>query len=56
MGLLTTSWSLGMLIGPPVGTLIFQRNPMALWAGCGVLGAVSAIVLLAQSRLHTTTS
>lgn len=54
MGLLTVSWSLGMLIGPPVGTLIFERNPMALWVSCGVLGIVSALVLLAQSRLHTT--
>ena len=54
MGLLTMSWSLGMLIGPPLGTLTFERNPMALWAACGVLGVISALVLLAQSRLKTT--
>ena len=48
MGLLTVAWSFGMLFGPPIGTLIFARNPAVLWAGCGVLGVTSASLLLAN--------
>ena len=50
MGLLTVSWSFGMLFGPPLGTLIFARNPMILWAACGVLGVISSSLLLVHSR------
>ena len=50
MGLLTVSWSFGMLLGPPLGTLIFARNPSILWAACGVLGVISATLLLLPSR------
>ena len=46
MGLLTVSWSFGMLLGPPLGTLIFACNPSILWAACGVLGVISATLLL----------
>ena len=50
MGLLVVAWSFGMLIGPPLGTLIFARNPMILWAACGVLGVISSSLLLVHSR------
>ena len=53
MGLLTVSWSFGMLAGPPLGTLIFARNPMILWAGCGMLGIVSATLVLSSSRIRS---
>jgi len=46
MGLLTVSWSFGMLFGPPIGTIVFARNQSALWAGCGILGVTSASLLL----------
>ena len=49
MGLLTVSWSFGMLFGPPLGTLIFARNPSILWTACGVLGVTSATLLLLPS-------
>jgi len=49
MGLLTVSWSFGMLFGPPLGTLIFARNPSILWSACGVLGVTSATLLLLPS-------
>ena len=49
MGLLTVSWSFGMLFGPPLGTLIFARNPSILWIACGVLGVTSATLLLLPS-------
>ena len=48
MGLLTIAWSFGMLFGPPIGTIVFARNPAWLWAGCGALGVTSASLLLFQ--------
>src|SRR5205823_11625052 len=31
LGLVMMMWSLGMVIGPPVGTFVFERSPSALW-------------------------
>lgn len=45
MGLFVTTWSIALCIGPPVGAFVFERNPAALWAGCGVLGLLSAALL-----------
>jgi MFS family permease len=56
MGLLTVTWSFGMLAGPPLGTLLFARNEMLLWAACGACGIVSSSLLIAQARRQTTTS
>jgi MFS family permease len=50
MGLLTVSWSFGMLAGPPLGTVMFAHNPMVLWIACGILGLISATILLLQAR------
>jgi MFS family permease len=50
MGMYSVAWSLGMLGGPPLGTLIFERNPAALWSACLLLGVISAALLVAQSR------
>jgi len=47
MGLLVVAWSCGLLAGPSLGTLIYERNPTALWIGCGILGCLSASILLA---------
>jgi len=55
MGMLVTTWSIAMTIGPTVGTFVFQHNPPLLWASCGVLGVISATLLLIQ-RKQTTTS
>ncbi len=52
MGLLVVAYSFGLLAGPSLGTLVFERNPTALWIGCGVLGCLSAAVLLLQNRLQ----
>ena len=46
MGLLTVSWSFGMLFGPPIGTMIYARNPNVLWIACGALGVISASLML----------
>ena len=49
MGLLTVSWSFGMLFGPPLGTMLYARNPAALWIACALLGVISASLLLLPS-------
>lgn len=46
MGLWTLTWSVGMILGPSLGTLLFQKNPTALWVLCGVLGVLSAALAL----------
>src|SRR5262249_22027826 len=42
MGLLTVSWSFGMLFGPPLGTMVYASNPTVLWCACALLGVTSA--------------
>ena len=53
MGLLTVTWSFGMLAGPPLGTLLFARNEMLLWLACGLLGILGASLLVTLSRQRT---
>ena len=53
MGLLVTMWSFSMMIGPPLGTFVFVRNPAALWAGCGVLSLISVALLYRPRRPGT---
>jgi len=50
LGLFMTMWSLGMIIGPPAGTLLFERSPGAVWAACGALGVISAGLMLHRRR------
>jgi MFS family permease len=52
LGLLMMMWSLGMVIGPPAGTLVFEHNPTAVWAACGALGVIGAALML-QRRQST---
>jgi len=50
MGMLSVAWAIGMLAGPPLGTLLFERNPAALWSACLLLGVISSATLFLQSR------
>ena len=50
MGMFVTAWSIALCLGPPIGTFVFERNPAALWAGCGVLGLLSAALLYTPAR------
>ncbi len=50
LGLFMTMWSLGMIIGPPAGTFVFARNPAFVWAACGVLGVISAMLMLRRQH------
>jgi MFS family permease len=51
LGLFMTMWSLGMMIGPPAGTLLFERNPAFVWTACGVLGIISAMLMLQRRQI-----
>ena len=46
LGLVMMMWSLGMVIGPPAGTFVFEHNPAAVWTACGALGVISAALMM----------
>ena len=46
MGLWSATWSIGMMFGPPLGALLFAKSPGLLWSLCGVLGALSALLVV----------
>jgi MFS family permease len=46
MGLWHSTWSSGMLIGPTLGSMIYQRNSAALWITCAILGVAGASLSL----------
>jgi MFS family permease len=50
MGLWHSTFSLGMLLGPAIGTWIYGRNPGALWWTCGVIGAIGAALALVKAK------
>lgn len=43
-GMWVFAWALAMVIGPSIGTLVFQHNPNALWIGCAAVTCVSAVL------------
>jgi MFS family permease len=52
-GLWVTMWSVGMVLGPSLGTMIYQRNPTALWLTCGVVGLAGAALALVKPQAAT---
>lgn len=56
MGAFVLMFSIGMVVGPPLGTILFQHDPAVLWTACGVLGLIGATILLIQDRRQTRTS
>ena len=46
MGMWHSTWSAGMLIGPTLGSMIYQRSGAALWWTCLVLGLTGATLSL----------
>jgi MFS family permease len=48
MGLLVTTWSLGMIAGPTLGTILFERHEAVLWSSCAVLGVASAALVMSR--------
>lgn len=51
MGLWHSTWSAGMLLGPTLGSMIYQRSGPALWWTCLILGlAGGALSLITRKR------
>jgi MFS family permease len=48
MGLWHSMFSVGMLLGPTLGTFVYARNSMALWIACLVLGLCGAALALTR--------
>lgn len=46
MGLFVLTWSVGMLVGPPLGTWAFEHHRSLLWSACGLLGVIAAVLIL----------
>jgi MFS family permease len=49
-GLFVTMWSAGMLLGPTLGTFVFERHAPVLWWSCAVLGIASAALVMPKRR------
>ena len=48
MGIWHSTWSFGMILGPSMGMVIYERNPTALWITCFFLGLVAAGLALVK--------
>ena len=44
------AWGTGAVIGPMLGTTIFEWNPRALWLSCGACSVVGCYLLLRATR------
>jgi MFS family permease len=44
MGAWVLMFSIGLIVGPSLGTVVYQRSPDLVWAACGVLGTAAAIL------------
>ena len=47
MGLLTMTFGVGLVLGPVAGTWLFARSALALWISCGIVGTLSAFLIVA---------
>nr|MDQ3283999.1 MFS transporter [Acidobacteriota bacterium] len=50
MGLWHSTWSVGLLLGPVMGTWIYERSRAALWIICLILGVASSALALAKPK------
>lgn len=46
MGIYNLNFSLGVMLGPGIGTWIYMRSASALWISCGVVGVLGAALVL----------
>jgi MFS family permease len=54
MGIWHSTWSAGMVLGPTMGTWIYERSQTALWITCVFVGIASAVLALVKPRVRTT--
>jgi MFS family permease len=50
MALRTSSWQIGFLAGPALGSIVLARSPAALWCGAAVVCALAAVGFLLLER------
>lgn len=50
MGLWHSMFSGGMLLGPVIGTMLYQRNPNALWITCAGMGLLASLLAIVRVR------
>ena len=49
MGIWHSMWSAGMVLGPAMGTWIYQRSPTALWWTCFAMGLAAAMLAMVKA-------
>lgn len=52
-GLNSFAWGTGGILGATLGLMIYEIDPVAMWASCGVLGLLAAAVFALPSRRRT---
>jgi MFS family permease len=50
MGIWVLTWSIGMIVGPPLGSMLFAHNPALLWIACLVVGTAGAAFVMIKTR------
>lgn len=50
MGLFGFTWSVGLMLGPALGALLYAARPVLLWTLCGVLGLLAGPLVLWSER------
>jgi len=50
LGMLSFTWSVGLMAGPALGGALYAHHPAQLWITCGALGVLAALMVLASGR------
>jgi MFS family permease len=53
MGMWILMWSVGMLLGPYLGTLLYEYNRPALWVACALAGTAGAVLSVMKPKPAT---
>jgi MFS family permease len=53
MGLWILMWSVGLLLGPYLGTLLFGYSHAALWIACAIAGTAGAVLSIMKPKRET---
>jgi MFS family permease len=50
MGAYGMVWAVAFVCGPSLGLILFSANHILLWALCGILGILAALIILAEPK------
>ena len=53
MGMWVLAWSVGLMLGPPIGTMLLAHNATLLWTSCGALGVLAAALVSVRPTERT---